>query len=128
MRSLLALSLLALTAGAGAAAVDAIEERDFPLVTSLEPVDSIPAMTRLHSWSVVSDDTLIVWTSPSKPYLVQLYRPSRELKFAWSIGVTSFGSRIHARFDSVQVDGFSYPIREIYKLSRDDARAFTESS
>jgi hypothetical protein len=128
MRSLLAVSLLALTAGASAAAVDAVEERDFPLVTSLEPVDSIPAMTRLHSWSVVDDDTLIVWTSPSRPYLVQLYRPSRELKFAWSIGVTSFGSRIHARFDSVQVDGFSYPIREIYKLSRDDAKAFTESS
>ena len=41
------------------------------------------------------------------------------------IVVTSFGSRIHARFDSVEIRGFSYPIREIYKLSRDDAKAFT---
>lgn len=134
MRSLIAMTLLAVgfgaTASAPAHAVEEleIEERGLPLVTSLEQVDSIPALTRLHSWNVIDDDTLIVWASPSKPYLVELFRPSRELKFAWSIGVTSFGSRIHAKFDSVEVEGFSYPIREIYKLSRDDAEAWSEST
>lgn len=128
MKSLIAVSLLALATGAGATAVDPVQQDGIPLLSSLEPVDSIPAMTRLHSWSVVDDDTLVVWTTPFRPYLVELFRPSRELKFAWSIGITSFGSRIHAKFDSVEVDGFSYPIREIYKLSRDDAKAFTEAS
>jgi hypothetical protein len=137
LSSLLAIPLLAVGFAAGASNVDSpetsipetsIQEHDFPLLSTLEQVDSIPALTRLHSWSVVDDDTLIVWTSPFEPYLVELFRPSRELKFAWSIGVTSFGSRIHARFDSVEVDGFSYPIREIYKLSRDDAEAWSERS
>ena len=84
-------------------------------------VDSMPA-GRLHGFSVVSDDTLIVWTSPRKAYLVRLFRPSRELKFASAVGMTSFDSRIHARFDAVEVNGWSYPIREIYELSRDDAK------
>jgi hypothetical protein len=134
MRPLIAMTLLAVgfgaTASAPARAVEEleIEKRGLPLVTSLEQVDSIPALTRLHSWNVIDEDTLIVWASPSKPYLVELFRPSRELKFAWSIGVTSFGSRIHAKFDSVEVEGFSYPIREIYKLSRDDAEAWSEST
>lgn len=121
----------ATTAAAASAAADAaetMEQHDFPALTSLEQVDSIPALTDLHSWTVVDDDTLIVWATPFKPYLVELFRPSPDLKFAWSIGVTSFGSRIHARFDSVEVDGFSYPIREIYEMSRDEAKAWSRRS
>lgn len=121
----LSAAMFATTAGA---APEAEIERDLPLVTSLEPVDSIPALTRLHSWSVIDDDTLILWTSPFRPYLVELFRPSPELKFAWAIGVTSFGSQIHAKFDSVEVDGFRYPIRQIYKMSREDARAWQEAT
>jgi hypothetical protein len=97
-------------------------------LTSLVPVDSIPALGRLHSWSVVDDETLIIWAGPSRPYLIELFRPSPELRFALSIGVTSFGSRIHARFDSVEVDGFSYPIRRIYQMSRNEAEALKATS
>jgi hypothetical protein len=106
--------------------VDAVEHRnggERPRLTSLKPVDSIPAIGRLHSWSVVDNDRLIIWATPSRPYLVELFRPSPELRFAVSIGVTSFGSRIHAKFDSVEVDGFSYPIRRIYEMSRDEAKS-----
>ena len=125
----------ALAAGAHAApaaeaAVDAEIELDAGDVrlTSLVPVESIPSFGRLHSWSVVDDDSLIIWATPFRPYLVELFRPSPELKFAVSIGVTSFGSRIHARFDSVEVDGFSYPIRRIYEMSRDEAKALQARS
>jgi len=96
-------------------------------LTSLVPVDSIPALGRLHSWSVIDDDRLIIWATPSRPYLVELLMPSPDLRFAISIGVTSFGSRIHARFDSVEVDGFRYPIRRIYALSREDAESLKTS-
>ena len=98
------------------------------VLLSLVPVDSIPAFGRLNSWSVVDDETLIIWAAPSRPYLIELYRPSPELRFAVSIGVTSFGSRIHARFDSVEVGGFSYPIRRIFKMSRDEAEALKATS
>lgn len=98
-------------------------QQKIPDAPRLEQVESISAIRRLHSWTVVDEHTLIIWASPRQPYLIRLFRPSRELKFAHSIGVTSFGSRIHARFDSVEVEGFSYPIREIYRLSRDEAKA-----
>lgn len=122
--------------GASAAAADAAAEIEIDAapehgdarLTSLVPVDSILAFGRLHSWSVVDDDRLIIWATPFQPYLVELFMPSPELKFAVSIGVTSFGSRIHARFDSVEVDGFRYPIRRIYELSRDDAKALKATS
>src|SRR5690606_7231384 len=109
------------------AADAAVEKSDLRLV-SLVPVDSIPALGRLHSWSVIDSERLIIWAAPSRPYLVELFRPSPELRFALSIGVTSFGSRIHARFDSVEVDGFSYPIRKIYRMSRDEAEALKATS
>lgn len=107
--------------------IDAASEHGHVQLASLVPVESIPAFGRLHSWSVVDDERLIIWTSPFRPYLVELFMPSPDLKFAISIGVTSFGSRIHARFDSVEVDGFSYPIRRIYELSREDAEALKAS-
>jgi hypothetical protein len=112
----------AFATAAGAAPAE-LEQRELPLTSTLEPVDRIPAMTRLHSWSVVGEDTLILWATPHRPYLVRLFRPSPELRFAHSIGVTSFGSQIHAKFDAVEVDGFRYPIREIYKMSRSEAKA-----
>lgn len=127
------MKVLIATIGLGAAFVAAgaapagLEPRHEPAAT-LEAVDSIPALTRPHGWTVLDDETLIIWAAPRKPYLVRLFRPSPELKFAHAIGVTSFGSRIHARFDSVEVDGFSYPIREIYRMSRDDANAMRARS
>lgn len=104
------------------AGIGASGPRPEPAAQKLAPIESVPA-NALHGFSVVSDDTLIVWTTPRKPYLVRLFRPSRELKFATTIDVSSFGRRIHARFDTVEVDGFSYPIRAIYELSRNDAEA-----
>jgi len=122
---------LALTGSAGAEQIKAdaeVELGNKPLVTSLEEVDSIPTLTRPDSWSAVDDETLIVWATPFDPYLVKLFRPSPDLKFAQAIGVTSFGSRIYAKFDSVKIAGFSYPIRGIYKLTRADAKEFTKDS
>ena len=121
---------LELEAGASAA-VDAehdAAERKAAQLANFVPVESIPALGRMHSWAVVDDDKLILWSARSRPYLVELFRPSPELRFATSIGVTSFGSRIHARFDSVEVDGFSYPIRRIYQLSRNEAEALQATS
>lgn len=125
-RMALAAAATALAAGAAAAPAE-VEQRD-EAAAGLEPVGSIPALTRLHGWNVVDEKTLILWASPFEPYLVRLFRPSPELRFAWTIGVTSFGSRIHAKFDSVEAGGFSYPIREIYELGRDEAEALAERS
>ena len=89
---------------------------------AFEEVDSIPMLTRPHSWQVIDDDTVIVWATPFDPYLVELAFKSHDLKFAQVIGITQFGSRVYARFDAVKVGGFRYPIDSIYKMTREEAR------
>jgi hypothetical protein len=89
---------------------------------AFEEVDSIPMLTRPHSWQVIDDDTVVVWATPFDPYLVELAFKSHDLKFAQVIGITQFGSRVYARFDAVKVGGFRYPIDSIYKMTREEAR------
>jgi hypothetical protein len=122
VRKLAAVTLAAgLTAGSGAsfAAADAREEIITP---AFEQVESIPMLTRLHSWSAIDDDTVVIWATPFDPYLVELAFKSHELKFAQAIGITQFGSRVYAKFDAVKVGGFRYPIDSIYKMTREEAR------
>ncbi|HUQ51310.1 MAG TPA: DUF6491 family protein [Gammaproteobacteria bacterium] len=89
---------------------------------AFEQVDSIPMLTRPHSWQVLDEDSVIVWATPFDPYLVELAFKSHDLKFAEVIGITQFGSRVYARFDAVKVGGFRYPIDSIYKMTREEAR------
>jgi hypothetical protein len=89
---------------------------------AFEEVESIPMLTRPHSWQIVDDDTVVVWATPFDPYLVELAFKSHDLKFAHVIGITQVGSRIYAKFDAVKVDGFRYPIHSIYKMTREEAR------
>lgn len=115
----LALVSLAITAQAA----QELRDTDIrPELAGLEQVDSIPALTRLHSWRAVDERRLIVWATAFSPYLVELQWPSHDLRFARAIEVTSFGSRVHARFDAVQIDGIRYPISRIYRLEREEAR------
>jgi hypothetical protein len=93
-----------------------------------EAVDSFTMLTRPHSWHAVDDDTVIVWATAFQPYLVKLSFPSHDLKWVQHIGLTSMGSRVYAKFDSVQVRGFRYPIHAIYKMSRDEARNLERTS
>jgi hypothetical protein len=90
-----------------------------------EPVDSFVIFTRPYSWSAVDDHTVVVWTTPFTPYLVELAFPSHDMKFVQAIGVSSSGSRVYAKFDSVTIRGFRYPINNIYKLTRDEAKSLT---
>ena len=122
VRTLAAVALAAsLTAGSTASfAASAPQTEDARL--GLEEVDSIPMLTRPHSWQVVNDDTVVVWATPFDPYLVELAFKSHDLKFAHVIGITQVGSRIYAKFDAVKVDGFRYPIHSIYKMTREEAR------
>lgn len=96
--------------------------------TAYEPVDSFVLLSQPHSWTALDDDTVIVWATAFRPYLVELAYPSRDLRFAHVIGVTSAGSRVYAKFDAVKVRGFRYPIDGIYKLTREEAKALVKES
>jgi hypothetical protein len=122
IRKLAAMGLAAsLTAGSSTsfAAADGRADGETPI---FEQVDSIPMLTRPHSWQVIDEDTVVVWATPFDPYLVELAFKSHDLKFAQVIGITQFGSRVYAKFDAVKVGGFRYPIASIYKMTRGEAR------
>jgi len=122
IRKLGALSLAAgLTAGSVPSFAAADRQAD-ALTPAFEQVESIPMLTRPHSWEVIDEDTVVVWATPFDPYLVELAFKSHDLKFAQVIGITQFGSRVYAKFDAVRVGGFRYPIDSIYKMTREEAR------
>ena len=124
---------LALGLGVGAVGIAAAGSSSEALKAAVaappgQPVDSFPILSRLHDWQVIDDKTVIVWATPWQPYLVQLKYPSHDLPFVQVIGVTSFGDRVYARFDSLRVAGFRYPIDNIYKMTREEARELARQS
>jgi len=119
---LLALGLAAAAFGSAASAAVDSETLDAAGLPPYERVESIPALGGLHGFDPVDEETLILWATSFDPYLVKLAFPSPELRWARAVAVESATSTIHARFDSVRIDGLRYPIEEIYKLSREQAR------
>jgi hypothetical protein len=82
----------------------------------------------IYGWNTVDDDSIIVWTTPFQPFLVNLAQKSHELRFSNSIAVTTTAGHVYEKFDSVIVHGLRYPIRSIYKLDRASAKDLRRSS
>lgn len=120
MKRLTFLALLGLGIASLARAETAVEEA-VP-ASAYEPVDVIPALLGFWDFDVIDNDTLILWTTPFRPYLVELAYPSPDIRFAHAIRVESATKLVHARFDSVRIRGLRYPIAEIFKVTRDEAR------
>ena len=126
---------LALTLAFGIGPVSARPaDGNTPAAKQVEPGSGYPAVdsfwlhTRLHSWTPIDNKKVIVWPTPFDPYLVELAYPSPDLKFANVIGLTSFADRVYAKFDAVKVRGFRYPIENIYKLTREEAKSLAAAS
>jgi hypothetical protein len=124
---------LALCLGFGVAGVSAAAAKNEAREAAAQappgqPVDSFPILSRLHDWQVIDDKTVIVWATPWQPYLVQLKYPSHDLPFVQAIGITSLGDRVYARFDSLRVAGFRYPIDNIYKMTKEEAKELARQS
>ena len=73
------------------------------------------------SWRPVAPDKLVLWASPSRPYLVTVWRPVQNMRFAQRIHFSRTGGRI-TRFDRVTIDGERLPIVRIEALDRETAR------
>jgi hypothetical protein len=95
---------------------------DAPGSPALKRVDKFRVMRHIDGWRPLDRRTLIVWASPSKPYLVELSRDSFGLRYASTIGVTSTAGNVYERFDCVVVDGVRYPIGAISELDPETAR------
>ena len=113
-RSKTSVALVALILGALAAPASAMEGRADDSIW-------IGSFGSINKWRAVGRDELIVWSSPSKPYLVKIWRPHTSLRFVNAIGLTSTTGRI-TKFDRVIVDGQRLPIKSITALEPEIAR------
>jgi hypothetical protein len=73
------------------------------------------------NWRPVARDELVVWASPSRAYLVKIWRPFTSLRFVDTVGVTRTAGRVTA-LDRVIVAGQSLPIKSIARLQPELAR------
>jgi hypothetical protein len=97
-----------------------------------EPIDRMTWMGQYYSWEPIGENQLVVFTTPSDAYLLKVSGPCTDLKFVTSIGLTSTGSAVYSRLDSVKVRHWRCPIAEIrkvdYKRMRADMRAEAEKA
>lgn len=84
-----------------------------------EPVDSFHLRT-LQNWVSLGREHFAVYTSVNDAWLIEVWAPCTGLDYARAISLTSTGSRVHARFDSVRFEQQTCRIEQIRKV---DARA-----
>jgi hypothetical protein len=94
--------------------------------------DNLDTVKRFHNWSIdgwnaIDQRSLIVRTSPSTSYLVILDRRVPDLRLAETIAISSTGSFVHAKFDTVLAlnrYGMTIPanIAKIYRLEGKEQR------
>jgi len=103
------------------------QTRSIELSVAPEPIESFNFCGRLDSWRAVDRDTLIIWSTPFRPYLIELGRPSHRLRFAQVIGISSTVGRVHSRLDEVYIDGVPYQIKTIHRLTPLQARQWNRT-
>ena len=68
----------------------------------LETADRIRS-SNVTGWQAIDGRSLVISTSPKKHYLLILDRRLPDLKFAYSIGLSSTGNSIQTKFDCVKI-------------------------
>jgi len=81
----------------------------------------------INGWNAIDQRSLIVQTSPSTAYLVILDRRLPDLRFSETIAISSTGSFVYAKFDTVLARnryGLNIPasILKIYRLEGKEQR------
>jgi hypothetical protein len=84
-----------------------------------EPVDNF-YLRRTREWASLGESHVAVYTSVNEAWLLEVSQPCWGLEYARAISLTSSGSRVYARFDSVKFDDQICRIQEIRKV---DVRA-----
>ena len=97
-----------------------------------DPLDRITWLGRFDSWESLGNNQLLLFTTPNDAYLLAVTPPCTDLPFVQNIGLTSTGSTVTARLDSVIVKSWRCQIAEIrrvdYKRMRADLRQEAEAA
>jgi hypothetical protein len=84
-----------------------------------EPVSSFH-LRLMREWVSLGSTHLAVYTSVNEAWLLEVEQPCHGLDFTRAVQLTSTGSRVYSRFDSVRFEHQICRIREIRKV---DVRA-----
>lgn len=84
-----------------------------------EPVSSFH-LRSMREWVSLGRTHLAVYTSVNEAWLLEIEQPCHGLDFARAVQLTSTGSRVYSRFDTVRFEEQICRIREIRKV---DVRA-----
>ena len=90
---------------------------------NLESQDKITTF-KFRSWRSLSNDYLIITTSPQRRYLIKLRNSCINLSFSNGIVINQHGSQLHAKFDAISPTEFPEQkcfIKSIYPLTREQA-------
>ena len=121
-RFVLALSICSLLL-AGCATTSPREREEAALARYIahagEPVSSFH-LRLMREWVSLGRTHLAVYTSVNEAWLLEIEQPCHGLDFARAVQLTSTGSRVYSKFDTVRFDQQICRIREIRKV---DARA-----
>ena len=66
-----------------------------------EQVSSIPFSGSIHNWMPLGETALVVWTGPSRAWLLELGSKCPYMDYSYAIGFDGRDNRISAGFDSV---------------------------
>jgi len=130
MRTLAFLALAALVAGCATNPAER-DARQLALYRDHAgaPVESFPYFGRVSSWTPLGPESLAVWTSPSRAWLLEVDGACSDLVFAQGVQLSASTGRVNARFDHVTpigtgVNSIPCRIREIRPV---DVAAFREA-
>lgn len=101
MRSVPLLIATALAAGCATGyGARRAEQLDLYRAHAGAPVRSFSAIGRVDSWTPLGDDSIVVWTSPRRAYLLSV-PGCPDLDFALGIALSESAGQVHAKFDRV---------------------------
>ena len=96
------------------------------------PIKEFTYLGRYDSWTALSKDEVVVWTTINNAYLITVAQPCTDIMFVNHIGLTSTLHTVSQRFDFVKVRGQNCFIKSIqpvdYLKMKQDARKAREEA
>ena len=71
-----------------------------------QPIDGFHYTGRYDGWTPLTDTSFVLWTRPTKAYLIDLHQGCNDLQFAERIGIDNGNSWFSARFTKVRVASY----------------------
>jgi len=126
MKILIALAAMIFTACSSTGGANLAEKnkafRDYITANNIESVDKVNSF-RFHGWSSLTNDFLIISSSPKRKYLVELEGYCSDIRWEHSIMINrSTSSTLHAKFDSISAvksPKMKCRITSIYPLNKE---------